>query len=300
MKKVIALGFFDGVHLGHAQLLKETVKMAQSLGAQAVCCTFDRRPESLISHTPPALLTTPAERAGLMKELYGIEDVIIAPFDEKMRQMPWEMFVKDFLVGQHEAVGLVCGHDYRFGYKGEGTPEKLQNLCETMGLGCKVVGKVTVDGVTVSSTLIRRLVEQGNMEGAVKLLGHPYVMAGAVRHGKGLGGKLGFPTVNLMMEQGKLVPAFGVYAAKVTLPDGKTYEGATNIGIRPSVSDGGGVTVETFLLDFQGDLYEKELKVELFHHLRWEKHFESLEELKAEVLKNAAQVHRYFQEKKGG
>lgn len=294
MKKVIALGFFDGVHLGHAELLKETVKMAQSLGAQGACCTFDVRPESLIAHTPPALLTTPAERARLMRELYGIEEVIIAPFDEKMRQMPWEKFVKEYLAQENEAVGLVCGHDYRFGYKGEGTPEKLQNLCESMGLACKVVGKVTLDGATVSSTYIRRLIEQGNMEKAVRYLGHPYVIEGEVGHGKGLGGKLGFPTANLPLETGKLVPAYGVYAAQVTLEDGRCYAGATNIGIRPSVADGDKVTVETFLLDFDGDLYGKKIKLELFHHLRWEKHFESTEELRAEVLKNAAQVRSYF------
>lgn len=294
MKKVIALGFFDGVHRGHAELLKETVNMAKSLGAQGVACTFDSRPEALIAHTPPALLTTPAERSRLMKELYGIEDVIIAPFDEKMRQMPWEKFVTEYLVGQHEAVGVVCGHDYRFGYLGEGTPEKLQKLCETLGLGCKVVKKVTLEGITVSSTYIRKLIEQGNMEKAVKYLGHPYVIEGEVLHGKGLGNKLGFPTLNLLLKNGKLVPAFGVYAAKVTLPDGKSYEGATNIGIRPSVADGNNITVETFLLDFQGDLYGKTVKLELFHHLRWEKHFENFQELKAEVLKNAGEVHRYF------
>lgn len=294
MKKVISLGFFDGVHQGHAALLSETVKMARSLGARAAACTFDMRPESRLSHTPPALLTTPAERETLMEELYGIEEVIVAPFDETMRTMPWERFVTEFLVEQQEAVGVVCGHDYRFGYLGEGTPEKLAALCERLGLACKVVSKVTLEGITVSSTYIRKLIEQGQMERAVRYLGHPYILEGTVCHGKGLGGKLGFPTVNLALPEGKLTPAYGVYAARVRLADGREVEGATNIGIRPSVADGQHVTVETFLLDFDGDLYGQNIRLELYHHLRWEKHFETLEELRAEVLRNAGQVRNYF------
>lgn len=293
MKKVIALGFFDGVHLGHGQLLRQTAEMAQSLGARAACCTFDARPQSFLTHTPPALLTTLAEREGLMKRLYGIEEVIVAPFEE-MRTMEWRKFVEEYLVQKQEAVGVVCGHDYRFGYQGEGTPEKLEKLCKELGIGCKVVGKVTLDGVTISSTHIRKLIEMGSMEQAVKFLGHPYVIEGRVGHGKKLGSKLGFPTVNLELEPGRLVPAYGVYAAQVTTEEGRRYAGATNVGVRPSVADGNGVTVETFLLDFEGDLYGTRLRLELYHHLRWEKHFESLEELKAEVLKNAGQVRNYF------
>lgn len=172
MKRVIALGFFDGVHLGHQALLRRTVEVAQGLGAIPAACTFDVHPASVIAHEQVPLLTTPAERAELMREL-GIEEVIITPFHEPMMTMPWDKFVTGYLVGQCDACHLVAGQDHRFGYRGGGTADKLQTLCGELGIGCDIVSKVEVDGVTVSSTYIRELVAAGEMERAERFLGHP-------------------------------------------------------------------------------------------------------------------------------
>lgn len=294
-KKVIALGFFDGVHLGHGALLKRTVELAKALDAVPAAHTFAQHPSTLVTHQPTPLLSTPEDRAYLMKSLYGIQEVIAAPFDRDMMTMPWEDFVTGYLVGGLNCVGVVVGHDYRFGYKGEGTPEKLKALCGKLSISCEVVEKVTLDGRTVSSTYIRSLVEAGDMEAARRYLGHPHLVRGQVRHGKGLGRTLGFPTVNIVPAEGILLPAYGVYATKVTLEDGRTYPAATNVGVRPTVEEGEALpTVEAFLLDFQGDVYGQAVTLELYRRLRGERRFDSLEDLRREVMKNAAQTREYF------
>lgn len=292
--RVIALGFFDGVHMGHGALLKRTVELAKTLDAVPAAHTFAQHPSTLLSREPAPLLSTPEDRAYLMKSLYGIREVIAAPFDEEMMTMPWETFVVDYLIRRWSCAGVVVGHDYRFGYKGEGTPARLKELCAAHSIACEVVDKVTLDGRTVSSTYIRSLVEEGDMEAARRYLAHPHLLSGEVRHGKGLGKTLGFPTVNISPAPGILIPAYGVYASQVTTQDGKTYLAATNIGVRPTVSDGEQVTIEGFLLDFDGDVYGERVRLELYHRLRGERRFHSLEDLRQEVLKNAQQTREYF------
>lgn len=294
MKRVIALGFFDGVHLGHGALLRRTVALAAHYGAVPAAHTFAQHPSTLVTHKPTPLLSTAEDRAYLMKTLYGIQEVIVAPFDQAMMTMPWEIFVTDYLVKQLEACCVVVGHDYRFGYRGEGTPQRLQALCAQRGIGCAVVDKVTLEGRTVSSTDIRSLIERGELERAGRYLAHPHMIRGVVGHGKGLGRTWGFPTVNIVPPEEVITPAFGVYASKVTLESGETYLAATNVGVRPTVQDGREVTIEAFLLDFQGDVYGQTVKLELYRHLRWERPFDSMEELRREVMKNAQQTREYF------
>lgn len=293
-KRVIALGFFDGVHLGHGALLRRAVELAKERNAIPAAHTFADHPSTLVSHTQTPLLSTPEDRAYLMKSLYGIQEVTVAPFDEHMMNMPWDVFITDCLVGELNACGVVVGHDHRFGYKGEGTPEKLKALCGELGLACGVVEKVTLDGKTVSSTYIRSLVEKGDMETASRFLAHPHLIHGKVRHGKGLGKNLGFPTVNIAPADGIVIPAYGVYASKVTLEDGKSYQAATNIGIRPTIADGNAVSIEAFLLDFSGDVYGQAVNLELYRHLRGERRFDSLDALRQEVAKNAQQTRDHF------
>lgn len=307
MKKVIALGFFDGVHLGHGALLRRAVLRAAELGAVPAACTFDIHPEQVIFGRDMATLSTPEDRADMMARLYGIQEVLVAHFDQKMMEMPWDAFVSEYLVRENQVCHVVVGHDYRFGYRGEGDPEKLKKLCEKLKIGCDVVERVTLDGVTVSSTYIRGLVAQGEMERANRFLGHPHCLSGRVEHGKKLGSRLGFPTVNITMPQGVLVPAHGVYAAKAWYLPGAGDRGSapasggaecrlavTNIGVRPSIQDGDHVTVESFLLDFDQDLYGQRVRLELFHRLRPERAFDTLEELTQEVARNAQQTRDYF------
>ena len=293
-KRIIALGFFDGVHLGHGALLRRVSQLAAQRWAVPAAVTFDTHPTNLILKSPMPLLTSPSDRADLMMRYYGIREVIIAHFDRRMMELPWREFVTDYLVGGHGAIHLVVGHDHHFGYRGEGTPEKLKALCGELGLGCDIIPKVERDHVTISSTYIRTLIAQGELELANGFLGHPHTLTDTVAHGKKLGSTLGFPTVNLRFQPGVLVPAHGVYAAKVYFENGDSRMAVTNIGVRPTVDDGDRVTVEGFILDFDGDLYGKTVRMELYKRLRGEEKFPSLKALRAEVLRNAEQTRAYF------
>ena len=189
---------------------------------------------------------------------------------------------------------MVCGHDFHFGYKGQGNPQRLQQKCRELGVGCDIIGRIDLEGVTVSSTYIRTLIAAGDMEKAMRFLGHPYVMSQTVSPGKKLGRTLGFPTVNLNFQPGVVVPAYGVYATKVTLEDGSEHMAVTNIGTRPTVDDGGKPNVEGFIIGFHGDLYGQKIRMDFYRKLRDEKKFDSLEALTAEVLHNAQQTRAYF------
>ena len=294
-KRVIALGFFDGVHLGHGALLRRVGEKAAELGAVPAAVTFDTHPENLILKTPAVpLLSSPLDRAELMRRFYGIREVIVAHFDERMMHMPWREFVTDYLAGEHGAVHLVAGHDFHFGYKGEGNPERLQALCGELGIGCDIIPKVVQDHITISSTYIRTLVAQGEMERANQFLGHPHTLTGTVRHGRGIGSSQLFPTANLVIPPHVLVPSHGVYATRATLEDGSCYAAVTNVGTRPTVQNGPDITVEACLLDFQGDLYGKQLRLEFYEHLRQEVRFDSLDALRAQIQSDADATRTYF------
>ncbi|MEG0442028.1 MAG: riboflavin biosynthesis protein RibF [Oscillospiraceae bacterium] len=297
-KRVIALGFFDGVHNGHGALLRRTAEVAQQLDVTPAAVTFDTHPENLILGQPISLLTSPADRADLMRRYYGISTVIVAHFDQRMMHMSWEEFISDYLVEECGAVHLVAGHDFHFGYKGEGNPARLQAKCKELGIGCDIIPKVEQDGITVSSTYIRTLIAQGELERAGDFLGHPHTLTDTVSRGKKLGSTLGFPTVNLHFQEGVIVPAFGVYATRVYLENGESRMAVTNIGTRPTVSDGSDVTVEGFILDFDGDLYGQKVRMEFYKKLRDERQFDSLEALTAEVLRNAQETRTYFSTQK--
>ena len=191
----------------------------------------------------------------------------------------------------------MAGHDFHFGYKGEGNPRRLRDLCRELGVGCDIIPKVELDGITVSSTYIRTLLAQGEMERADRFLGHPHVLTDTVSHGKRLGSALGFPTVNLRFQPGVLVPAHGVYATRVYFENGESRPAVTNVGVRPTVDDQGAVNVEGFILDFDGNLYGQTIRMEFYQYLRGERKFPSLEALRAEVLRNADQTRAYFRDK---
>lgn len=293
-KRVIALGFFDGVHRGHGALLRTVANTAQKLGASAAAFTFDRHPTTVITGQTVPMLSNVDDRIWLMRRYYGIDEVIVASFDA-MQKMDWEDFIVQYLVGELGAVHVVAGHDFHFGYMGKGNPDRLKAKCAELGVGCDIIGKVEQDGITISSTYIRTLIAQGEMDRANEFLGHPHILTDTVAHGRKIGGStLGFPTVNLHIHPPVIVPAHGVYATRVWF-DGEYHYAVTNIGIRPTVAGGDGqVTVEGFILDFDGDLYGKQLRMEFFHRLRGEQRFPSLQALSDEIRRNAEQTRDYF------
>ena len=285
---VLALGFFDGVHLGHGGLLKKTREVADRLGLPAAALTFDTHPDTLVFGAKVPLLNTPEVRKDLMQSLYGIDEVLTLHFDRATMDQPWQEFVRKTLLRTYRAAHVVCGHDYRFGAGGRGTPEKLAEECARLGLGFDCIPEIRLEGQTVSSTLIRSLLESGETAKAVRFLGHPHILTGTVISGRHLGRTLGIPTANLSVPEGILVPKFGVYAARAVF-DGQTRPAVVNIGVRPTV-DGHTVTVEPWILDFDGDLYGHALRLELTDFLRPEQKFASLEALRSEILRNAETV----------
>ena len=304
-RRVIALGFFDGVHLGHGALLRRVKETADRLGAVPSAFTFDRSPTAALTGQDIPLLSTVEDRTSLMAQLYGIQEMVVAPF-HTMQRMDWEEFISNYLVGELGVVHVVAGHDFHFGYMGKGNPERLKARCQALGVGCDIIPKVELSGITVSSTYIRTLIAQGEMERAVEFLGHPFRLTRQVAHGKRLGSALGFPTVNLRIPEGLIVPAFGVYATRIwVLPDYPDHQpcipgegpclAVTNVGVRPTVKDSDGrVTVEGFILDFNGDLYGRTVRMEFYKYLRGERKFPSMEDLAQEVRRNAEETRAYF------
>ncbi len=295
-KRVIALGFFDGVHKGHGALLRTVAQAADRLGAMPCAFTFDRSPTAAITGQTIPLLSSVEDRVWLMRRYYGIEEVIVAPFDG-MQKMDWQDFVSEYLQKELGCVHVVAGHDFHFGYMGKGNPQRLLEKCRELGMGCDIIQKVEQDGITISSTYIRTLIAQGEMERANQFLGHPHTLTNRVAHGKKIGTTtLGFPTVNLLIPQGVIVPAYGVYATRVWF-DGQCRCAVTNVGVRPTVEDNDGhVTVEGFILDFDGDLYGHEIRMEFYKYLRPEQKFTSMQALADEIRHNAQQTRDYFRQ----
>ena len=291
-ERVFALGFFDGVHIGHQALLKACRKLAAQLGCETAAITFDAHPKSLFSDRVPPLISSAWDRQNLLRQ-YGMEHIQCFPAVREVMLTPWGAFLEQLV--EHGAVGFVCGDDFHFGHKGEGNAQKLQEFCDQHHLPCIIVPEQSLKGQRISSTLIRRLLEEGEMESATKFLGHPHILTGHVLHGQKLGRKLGVPTANLVIPAGVVVPKFGVYACKANI-GGIRYPAVANVGIRPTVN-GTGITVEPWILDFEGDLYGQEIQIEFYRFLRPEVKFETLTALQQQILEDAAATRHYFEHK---
>ena len=289
-KTIYALGFFDGAHLGHQALLTECVRLAQQYDAIPCAITFDRHPQSLFCENPPKLINDLNSRRYLMGQ-YGIQKIQSYPVTKEVMSMPWQDFLDELV--NFGAAGFVCGKDFRFGNRGEGNAEKLQKYCLEKNLLCSIVEDQTLEGIRVSSTHIRNLLEAGDLEEAIRFMGHPHVISGEVISGRKLGRTIGVPTANFLLPEDVVQLPHGVYACKAIV-DGREYMAVTNIGSRPTVG-GHQTRAEAWLLDFDGDLYGKELVLYFCKFLRPERKFDSLEELTVEIQKNAAQTRNFFE-----
>ena len=286
-KRVVALGFFDGVHLGHAALLNRAREVAEELNTEPAMLTFDSHPDELVTGKPVELINSAEDREYIVSRWFGINKIITIHFDRAMMQMPWRDFTQ-MVMERYGAVHFVVGHDFRFGFRGEGTAEKLKALGTERGFGCDIMPKVEIDGVTVSSTYIRELVTEGRIEEANRFLGHPHLLTGTVRHGFKLGRRLGTPTINQKFEDNVIVPRCGVYAAKLgVIGEEEIYPAVTNIGVRPTVSGDKAVSVESYLLDFDRDVYDKRVVCELYAFMRPEMKFSSIDELGQRIKADA-------------
>lgn len=292
-QKVMALGFFDGIHVGHAALINKIKQRAEETGAEPAVLTFDVHPDNLVFKKSVPLINSAEDRENILSRCFGIDDVVVIHFNQRVMHMDWQDFI-DELIDEMNLRWIVVGHDFCFGYKGLGTAEKLKAYCAERGVGCDIIPAVCRDGVVVSSTLIRQLIETGEMEKANEYLGHPHTLTDVIRTGYHLGTKMGTPTINMSFPQGVIIPRHGVYAAMAYI-DGQEYMSVTNVGIRPTVSDSGNVNVESFLLDFCGNLYGHRARIDFYKFLRPERKFDDVNELAAQIKSDAQTTREYFE-----
>ena len=293
---VVTIGNFDGLHEGHRCLLKEADRMARSLSAGGVMperrlLTFSPHPRQVLGDPDFRQIYTNRQREELVEETGLTDRMITASFTPELMHTEPEDYVTKILKERYGAVGVVVGDDFRFGNHGAGTSAYLKKIGEREGLQVRIVKRIVMDGDVVSSTRIRTLLESGKMEEANRLLGRPYFVEGTVESGKHLGRSVGTPTINLKMNEERLVPLEGVYASRAVV-DGEVLESISNVGTNPTFGDD--LRTETYIFDFDRDLYGKTVRVELLKFIRPEQKFESAEALRKQLQTDIARTKDYF------
>ncbi len=287
----VALGYFDGIHLGHKAVLGKTLEMAEKMGLTPVVMLFDIHPRKLLTGSVPPVLLSEERKRKLLKEM-GFE---VFDFDfRRAMNYPAEEFEKKILLQELNAKVVVCGYDYHYGKCGNGSAETLMKNLEPKNIGVYALPPVFGGEEAVSSTKIRHLISEGEIEKANAMLGDYFTYDFTVERGDGIGHKMGFPTINQFFPEDFIIPKYGVYASRVKL-DGKYYCAVTNVGVRPTVS-GESLRSETCIFDFEGDLYGRNVEVSLLKFLREEKKFASLDELKEAVNKDIKKAKETYKE----
>lgn len=285
---VVTVGVFDGVHLGHQTIMRIVKADAAEKNAGAVAITFDRLPVELINPAAGTrLITTLDQKLDLIAEM-GMDLCVVMPLEQQLLDMPAERFVTNVLRDKLHAVQVVVGTNFGFGKGRTGNVSLLRQMGPEMGFEVVGVSPMKLDGALISSTVIRRLIAEGNIDRANVMLGHPFAIQGRVVPGDGIGQTLGFPTANIEPIERQVIPAKGVYAVTVKL-DGASWIGAMNIGIRPTV-DGRENLAEVYIVGFSGNIYGRELRVEFHHRLRDELRFRDVDALKRQIQADVEQI----------
>ncbi len=290
-KTITTLGSYDGVHLGHKQILARLRERKQELGLdRSLLITFHPHPQEVLrrNNSSVELLTTIDERIDLI-EKEGIDETLVIKFTPEFSQTSYIDFFRDTIVNTLGTRAMVLGFNHAFGKNREGDAEHLKKLAPEMGILIEEIAPVEKNGISISSSKIRAALKAGDIANANLWLDHPYRLTGTVIHGDAIGRDLGFPTANLEIAPAKLVPADGVYAARV-VHNGKYYKAALSIGVKPTVHEDGERTIEVLLLEFQGDLYGEKLTVECLRYLRPQKKYASLDELKLSIANDVAVI----------
>jgi riboflavin kinase/FMN adenylyltransferase len=288
---VVSLGKFDGIHRGHQLLLNQILEQ-KKYGFKAVMFTFMFHPDNLFSDKEINTIYTEEEKRFLLEES-GLDVLVSYPFTEETAFMEPECFIKEVLVDKLDAKMIVVGSDFCFGHNRRGNVAMLKELSGTFGYELTVFDKIMMEEQVISSSYIRSEITKGHMERANAMLGKPYTIIGEVMHGRKIGRTLGFPTVNLIPPPNKLLPPNGVYAS-VTKLNGIKYPGLTNIGFNPTVGKTPETRVETYIFDFDADLYGTSIEVSLYRQERPEFKFKSVEELKEQMQKDIVFGREYF------
>ncbi|MBN6185782.1 bifunctional riboflavin kinase/FAD synthetase [Aneurinibacillus sp. BA2021] len=289
---VLALGYFDGVHLGHRRVIQKAIDIANSLGVRSAVMTFDPHPREVLGQSGYTQYLTPVEEKLAELDKMGVDIVYVVHFDISFASIYPEDFIDEFLM-QLSPRHVVVGFDYTFGHRGKGTLFTLQNHANGR-YGVDVVGPVNRFGEKISSTLVREYLYSGKLKEATQFLGRPYRVRGTVVHGEKRGRTIGFPTANLQLDAPYLVPRNGVYGVRATL-DGKTYYGVMNVGIKPTFeNERKEKSLEAHLLDFSGDIYGKSLDVEFLFFIREEQKFAGVEALIAQIQADVSTAKEQF------
>ena len=290
---VVAVGKFDGEHRGHQKIIATMLDVAREQGLKTAIFTFGTPPAAVVSgQRRPQILTNEERREKLHQA--GIDYIVEYPFNEEIAAMDGEDFVREILLGAMRMRAIVGGEDLRFGKAGAVNAIKLKTLGERLHFSVYIIPKETEAGEEISSSLIREALAAGDMEKANILLGMPYTAEGVVQHGNGIGNRiLGFPTINLLLPAGKLLPRRGVYQTETVLPDGRTFRSITNVGTNPSVEQdhlSHRLRLESFLLDFSGNLYDTRVRLRFLRFIRPEKKFVSLTALKQQIMADLSSI----------
>ena len=287
---VISLGKFDGIHRGH-ELLMERLAEKKREGLKAAIFTFDIPPRRNVQHVEAKVLTTNDEKMHIFEEM-GIDYLIECPFTEEVMHMEPEDFIR-MLVEQLHVKCIVAGEDFRFGHNRRGDYRMLQEYAGKLGYEALILKKMKEDARDISSTFVREEIAAGNIEKANHLLGYRYFVKGMVKHGNQIGRTIGIPTINLIPPEEKLLPPFGVYVSEVVIGE-ERYQGVTNVGCKPTIEGNNPVGVETYLLDFHENVYDRIVTVEFISKIRAEHKFENIEALKEQMENDIAYAEAYF------
>ena len=290
-KSVVVLGNFDGVHIGHQKLLEKAREEAQNKDLEVVVFSFYPPPTWILSTKKKELISSRKDKAELMKR-YGANTFIEYPFDIGFSTITPEEFVENILIKELKAKCVIVGSNYHFGKGRKGDCEYLKDIANKNDIDVNIVDTVKIEGQVVSSSVIRELIDEGDIPLVNKMLGRNYSVSGNVVHGKKLGRTIGFPTANLETDNDRIYPPNGVYATRVMI-NNKYYIGITNIGMNPTVC-GKNKMIETNIFDFNDDIYNIDIHIEFYRHIRKEKKFNSLNELKRQILEDSQKVAAFF------
>jgi riboflavin kinase/FMN adenylyltransferase len=292
-RQVLAIGDFDGVHLGHQEVIRRAVATADSLKLPAAVMTFDPHPREVLGQAKYACSLTPLDHKLELFARLGVELAYIVNFNETLMRLLPEQFVQRMLL----PLGLdtvVVGFDFTFGHRGQGTPDSLAQLSEG-GFAVEVVRPCEIDGAKVSSTAIREALGRGDVARSAKLLGRPYSIRGEVVHGHARGRTIGFPTANVQPKGDYVLPANGVYAVRAAVEGVGIFNGVMNVGVKPTFADGElRPTLEAHLFDFNKDIYGASVELQLVSHLRGERKFASVQELVEQIHRDAEQARTHL------
>ena len=290
-ESAVTFGKFDGLHKGHQKLVSKVRELSKEHNVNSIVCAFDMHPLWERISAVPQIIMDKRERE---LPLAGQVDFLVdCPFTTKFSQMSSEAFIEEIICGLFHARFVVVGTDFRFGYEKRGDVHMLADYAKRYGYQLFVIEKERYQDRIISSTYIKEVLREGDVEKAKEMLGYPYGVDGVVEHGKRLGRTLGFPTVNLHWPADKIVPPNGVYFSDVRI-GGDRYHAISNVGVKPTVSDGERLLVESFLFGYQGDAYGKEILVEFLKYRRPERKFESVDELKRAVSQDLDAGRRFF------